>query len=136
LARSGLVAKAAVHGYWNLLDFLGFSRPNLVAAMGYAGFSLNEFSRALCLLGVDRKKGRMLMTYAKGRIVHGASLPLFPIYSKKMLAFIALYGPASYGPASGFPSWPGLTRPSTRIPSSAIKQLIILHEFESTHKTR
>jgi hypothetical protein len=32
---------------WKGLDFLGFSRPNRLLSMGYAGFSLKEISRAL-----------------------------------------------------------------------------------------
>jgi hypothetical protein len=32
---------------WKGLDFLGFSRPERDISMSYAGFSLNEISRAL-----------------------------------------------------------------------------------------
>jgi hypothetical protein len=36
-----------VYEGWKGLDFLGFSRPDQAFSMGYAGFSLNEISRAL-----------------------------------------------------------------------------------------
>jgi hypothetical protein len=37
-------AESPISGYWIPLDFLGFSRPNRDFSMGYAGFSLNDFS--------------------------------------------------------------------------------------------
>jgi hypothetical protein len=33
--------------HWIVLDFLGFSRPNRDFSTGYAGFSREDFSRAL-----------------------------------------------------------------------------------------
>jgi hypothetical protein len=40
LGPGGLAAKTLDYNSWKRLDFLGFSRPNLVFSMGYAGFSL------------------------------------------------------------------------------------------------
>jgi hypothetical protein len=57
LALGWFAAEAAFDSYWILLDFLGFSRPNLDLSMGYTGFSLDEFSRALRLLDI-RTAGR------------------------------------------------------------------------------
>ena len=43
-------SKAPAKTGWISLDFLGFSRPNRAFSMGYAGFSLEEISRALSRL--------------------------------------------------------------------------------------
>jgi hypothetical protein len=57
---------------WISLDFLGFSRPNRDFSMGYADFSLNDFSQAsLASRGGTEACGR---GHAEGRIVHDASL--------------------------------------------------------------
>jgi hypothetical protein len=57
--------------------------------------------------------------------------------SDSNLAPIALaVGGRSTSPTFGFPSWPGLTRPSTRTPDQAIKQLIMFHKLESIRKLR
>jgi hypothetical protein len=47
LASGRLAAKTLLYEPWKSLDFLGFSRPNRAFSIGYAGFSLNEISRAL-----------------------------------------------------------------------------------------
>jgi hypothetical protein len=52
--------KTRLFDRWISLDFLGFSRPNRDFSMGYAGFSLENFSSRF-LLGV-RSAGRDLQS--------------------------------------------------------------------------
>jgi hypothetical protein len=47
LAPCRRATKTLVYEGGKSLDFLGFSRPNRAFSMGYAGFSLQEISRAL-----------------------------------------------------------------------------------------
>jgi hypothetical protein len=47
LAHGLLSAKTPAFEGWKSLDFLGFSRPKRDFSMGYTGFSLEQFSRAL-----------------------------------------------------------------------------------------
>jgi hypothetical protein len=78
LARSRFAAETAVHNYWILLDFLGFSRPNLDFSMGYTGFSLKKFSRPLPWT-FEPPERTAADEVCKGRLVHAASLTLFLI---------------------------------------------------------
>jgi hypothetical protein len=61
LARRHFVAKTPTYDRWISLDFLGFSRPNQALSMGYAGFSLENFSSPFTL-GV-RSAGRDLESW-------------------------------------------------------------------------
>ena len=57
LARRSFGWKTPDFGGWISLDFLGFSRAKRDLSMGYAGFSLKNFSWPFCPLGV-RSGGR------------------------------------------------------------------------------
>jgi hypothetical protein len=48
LGTGPLATKTLVYEGWKSLDFLGFSRPDQALSKSYAGFSLDEISRALC----------------------------------------------------------------------------------------
>jgi hypothetical protein len=75
LARGPFVAKTPDFAYWILLDFLGFSRPNLAFSMGYTGFSLKEISRALGRAGGGGGEPEPEIEAVRmRRIVHAASL--------------------------------------------------------------
>jgi hypothetical protein len=56
---------------WISLDFLGFSRPKLDLSMGYAGFSLKEFSAPFL---PQRSPRAGNLGVRKCGIVHSASL--------------------------------------------------------------
>jgi hypothetical protein len=75
------------NGYWILLDFLGFSRPNRDFSMGYAGFSREEFSRAFF---ADRESGAngdaTVEVMRIRRIIHAASLPRFLVFVNRLLS--------------------------------------------------
>jgi hypothetical protein len=62
LNRGRFAAKTPADDYWILLDFLGFSRPNLDLSMGYSGFSTILFS---CALPGGRQKRDMLLATGK-----------------------------------------------------------------------
>jgi hypothetical protein len=70
--------------YWILLDFLGFSRPNLDLSMGYEDFRGENFSRALSPRHKTHWDGRRRSSHAAGRIVHGAILTRFLIFFKRL----------------------------------------------------
>jgi hypothetical protein len=78
LAFSRFAAKALCRTYWILLDFLGFSRPNLDFSMGYKGFSAYDFSMAFEAPGGESKA----LACGGGRIVHEATLIQFLIFCK------------------------------------------------------
>jgi hypothetical protein len=78
-------AKSPGDGYWILLDFLGFSRPNRDFSMGYAGFSRENFSRAL---SADREPGEWTRSgrgHAEYGSFHTASLVHFLIFVNRLL---------------------------------------------------
>src|ERR1700679_507105 len=76
-----LAAKTLVYEGWKSLDFLGFSRPKLAFSTGYAGFSLNEISRALLPPGGQRRMGAGIRGAQKCRIFHGTCLAQFLVFS-------------------------------------------------------
>jgi hypothetical protein len=54
-----------IHGCWNFLDFLGFSRPNPDLSMGYAGKASKGFSRRF--LPRERRRNGSRWSRACGR---------------------------------------------------------------------
>src|SRR3984957_146613 len=83
LAPSHFAAKTPADECWIVLDFLGFSRPNLDFSMGYEDFSGKNFSLSLSA-GGDAGTGTCGLSLRKGRIVHGASLIHFLIFCKRL----------------------------------------------------
>jgi hypothetical protein len=78
LALGRLSAKTAVSGCWISLDFLGFSRPNRDISMGYAGFSLKNFSLALFPSAVFTLRRGPNFGFAKGQTCSWArAYPIF-----------------------------------------------------------
>jgi hypothetical protein len=90
LASGCLVTKTPVSDCWILLDFLGFSRPNRDLLTGYMGFSWKKFSCAFSGLERRWERRHALEAMRKRKIVHGASLISFPIFSKALSTLIAV----------------------------------------------
>ena len=80
LAAGHFAAKTPADACWIVLDFLGFSRPNLEFSMGYEAFSGKSFSLSLSAGAERRGTGACGLSLRKGRIVHGASLIYFLIF--------------------------------------------------------
>jgi hypothetical protein len=68
---------------WIVLDFLGFSRPNLDFSMGYAACRRKLISRAL-FRRRSAGTGACGLGMRKRRIVHGASLTQFLFICKRL----------------------------------------------------
>jgi hypothetical protein len=82
LASRHFAAKTPPFDRWFSLDFLGFSRPNRDLSMGYARFSLKNFSR-LFLPKVRIAETRTPdLGRRRHRTVHKASLAQFLIFCK------------------------------------------------------
>jgi hypothetical protein len=71
LARRHLTAETLVFEGCKSLDFLGFSRAKRAFSRGYAGFSLEEISRAPCRYGARMAS---VLCMQKRKIAHGISL--------------------------------------------------------------
>jgi hypothetical protein len=71
-------AKTLVFSGWKSLDFLGFSRPKRAFSMGYARFSLKNFSLAPCLAAtaLERRPWR-LRTCGWAELLIGQVYPNF-----------------------------------------------------------
>jgi hypothetical protein len=69
---------------WKSLDFLGFSRPNIMISMSCSGFSLNVISRALLPSRQRSESGGPWFGMAMGRIAHRASITTFLIFCKTL----------------------------------------------------
>jgi hypothetical protein len=99
--------------------------------MGYAGRSVQTFSSGFSMALRGAGTGACAEAMRKGRIVHGASLPIFLIFCKKLLALTMLAvgrGNAELGKdlrRQKKASWLGLSRPSTQ-PQDADLQLTLL----------
>jgi hypothetical protein len=74
LAHRDFAAKSPVHGYWILLDSLGFSRAKRASSIGYGENPIKDFShplfRAVRIAGMARND----LGLWKGRGVHLHSL--------------------------------------------------------------
>jgi hypothetical protein len=82
-----LAAETLAYEGWEGLDFLGFSRPNRAFSMGYAGFSLNEISRAL--LPPSRTVGTGAHDFGlaeRAGFVMGANVIQFLLFCNKLLS--------------------------------------------------
>jgi hypothetical protein len=69
---------------WILLDFLGFSRPNLDFSMGYADFCRKNISRAFSVAIAAPEREPAVEAMRKRRIIHGASLTWFLIICNRL----------------------------------------------------
>jgi hypothetical protein len=80
LARRRSAAKAPLRGYWILLDFLGFSRPNRDLSMGYTA-KASRFFIAPFALSWSPPTRRADM--GKCKIPHACSLVQFLIFRNR-----------------------------------------------------
>jgi hypothetical protein len=74
LARGRFAAKSLALTYWNLLDFLGFSRPNRDISMGYAGFSREKIFAPFCPWAGPERGDAAVEIMRMRRIIHDGSL--------------------------------------------------------------
>jgi hypothetical protein len=86
-ARFG--AKSPNSAYWIVLDFLGFSRPNLDLSMGCEGFLAESFS---CASWRERpERAPAVEVIREGGIVHEATLLQFLIVSNQLSELADLF---------------------------------------------
>jgi hypothetical protein len=79
LALGLFAAKTPFIGYWISLDFLGFSRPKRDLSMGYARFSLENFSQRL-LAARNARSGARARRHAEGHDFSWGKLNRFSVF--------------------------------------------------------
>ena len=119
LARRRSAAKTPDFGGWISLDFLGFSRPKRDLSMGYAEFSLKNFSVRFSPKS-DAPKRKPAVLAAERRDCSSAELNPISDFPQGIVSSSPV---AVGGWDSASPSWPGLTRPPTRTPQPRRKRL-------------
>jgi hypothetical protein len=72
-------AKIPVYGYWILLDFLGFSRPNLDLSKGYAAKTSKDFFTSFLPVTRGAAPEPAVEFVRKRRTAHRASIARFLI---------------------------------------------------------
>jgi hypothetical protein len=86
LGPGRLLAKTPNYEGWLSLDFLGFSRQKRDLSMGYTGFSLENFSRALLPFSTTRRTGARSRGHAEAQDSPSGKLKLFFDFPEDIVA--------------------------------------------------